>query len=40
MDYSILWSILGSPILGNYHVLDGYWSKFPIVRGPIFGFPL
>ena len=18
----------------------GYWSKFPIIRGPIFGFPL
>ena len=28
---------LGFGILG---LASGYWSKFPIIRGPIFGFPL
>ena len=23
-----------------YIYIYGYWSKFPIIRGPIFGFPL
>ena len=23
-----------------YICIYGYWSKFPIIRGPIFGFPL
>ena len=31
-------------IKGDTRSLDygsfGYWSKFPIIRGPIFGFPL
>ena len=23
----------------GYDMAYGYWSKFPIIRGPIFGFP-
>ena len=23
-----------------FHIYIGYWSKFPIIRGPIFVFPL
>ena len=39
-DYSILGSILGSPPSRYLCFLKcGYWSKFPIIRGPIFGFP-
>ena len=27
--------------LGDFRdILNGDWSKFPIIRGPIFGFPL
>ena len=27
-------------VLGPRALVFGYWSKFPIIRGPIFGFPL
>ena len=29
----------GLPTEGAEHA-HGYWSKFPVIRGPIFGFPL
>ena len=30
----------GSDAPHRVHKTNGYWSKFPIIRGPIFGFPL
>ena len=41
-SFQPLWSqgSCSPPEVDRIWIIYGYWSKFPIIRGPIFGFPL